>query len=61
MNIEELEQQIKSAQMYYNFWNLNRHLPTAAQSADFFADRLKKLKDKLNECKQKSKQDHTNR
>lgn len=46
MNIEQLEKEIQTAQTYYNFWNLNRHLPTAAQSADYFASRLKELRDK---------------
>jgi hypothetical protein len=53
MCIEEIKREIKSAQTYYNFWNSSRHLPTAAQTADYFASRLKKLKEQLNEYEQK--------
>lgn len=61
MCIEEIKREIKSAQTYYNFWNSSRHLPTAAQTADYFASRLKKLKEQLNEHEQKSKSSDVDR
>ena len=44
MSIEKLKQELAQAQIYFNFWTENRHLPTAAQSADYFAGRLAKLR-----------------
>jgi hypothetical protein len=55
MCIEIIKREIRSAQTYYKFWNSNRHLPTAAETADYFASRLVKLKEQLNEHEQKSK------
>lgn len=46
MNIEQLEKEIQKAQTYFNFWSSNRHLPRAAETADYFASRLKELRDK---------------
>lgn len=49
MSIEDLKQEIITAQTYYRFWNSNRHLPTSAETADYFAARLKLLETKYNE------------
>jgi len=46
-NIEKLKLELEQAQTYYNFWTDNRHLPTAAQSADYFASRLAKLRKEI--------------
>ena len=46
MNIEQLEKEIQKAQTYFNFWSSNRPLPRAAETADYFASRLKELRDK---------------
>lgn len=61
MSIKELEHEIQTAQTYFNFWNSNRHLPTAAQTADYFANRLNELRIKLNEHEQKSKSSDVDR
>ena len=45
---EDLKKEIKQALIYYEFWNSQRHLPTAAQSADYFSTRLKRLREELN-------------
>ena len=49
--IEELEQEIKSALIYYEFWDQARHLPSSAETANYFATRLQKLREELNERK----------
>tara|TARA_R100001460_G_scaffold12680_1_gene28957 strand:+ start:510 stop:779 length:270 start_codon:yes stop_codon:yes gene_type:complete len=48
-NIEKLKLELQQAQTYFNFWTDNRHLPTAAQSADYFAGRLAKLKKEISD------------
>tara|TARA_Y100000114_G_C11515790_1_gene211142 strand:- start:54 stop:308 length:255 start_codon:yes stop_codon:yes gene_type:complete len=54
----EIERALKQAQMYYQFWNQNRHLPTAAVTADYFAQRILDLERELNGIYQ---QDHADR
>ena len=49
-NIKKLQAEIEQALKYYNFWDQQRHLPTAAQTANYFAERLQLLRAKLNEC-----------
>ena len=47
-NIEDLKKEIKQALIYFEFWNYQRHPPTAAESADYFSTRLKRLGQELN-------------
>ena len=52
-SIKQLQQEIKQASKYYAFWDLNRRkLPNAAQTADYFAGRLAKLRGELNDKRQ---------
>ena len=57
MSIEKLKLELEQAQTYFNFWTENRHLPTAAQSADYFAGRLAKLKKEISDG-EKHKHNH---
>ena len=52
--IETLQQEIKSTLTYYEFWDQARHLPNSAQTANYFATRLQKLRKQLDDlkCKQ---------
>jgi hypothetical protein len=54
----ETERALQQAQTYYQFWNQNRHLPTAAVTADYFAQRILDLERELNGIDQ---QNHANR
>ena len=52
-SINELEKEIEQALIYFTFWDQQRHLPTAAQTADYFASRLQKLRRELDDAKRK--------
>jgi hypothetical protein len=54
-NIEKLKQELEQAQIYFNFWTDNRHLPTAAETADYFAGRLAKLRKEIKDVEDKHK------
>ena len=50
-SVEELKKEIEQALTYFIFWDSQRHLPTAAQTADYFAGRLQKLNKELDDAK----------
>jgi serine phosphatase RsbU (regulator of sigma subunit) len=55
---KQLQLEIKQASKYYDFWDQNRRkLPNAAQTADYFAGRLAKLRGELNDKRQQSNTD----
>lgn len=57
-SIKQLQQEIKQASKYYAFWDQNRRkLPDAAQTADYFAGRLAKLRKELDDKRQQSNTD----
>ena len=57
-SIKQLQQEIKQASKYYDFWDQNRRkLPNAAQTADYFAGRLSKLRKELNDKSEQSDAD----
>ena len=55
MSIEKLKAELQQAQTYFNFWTENRHLPTAAETADYFAGRLAKLRKEIKDVEDKHK------
>jgi len=54
-NIKKLKQELEQARIYFNFWTENRHLPTAAETADYFAGRLSKLRKEIKDVEDKHK------
>jgi uncharacterized coiled-coil DUF342 family protein len=54
-NIKKLKQELEQARIYFNFWTENRHLPTAAETADYFAGRLAKLRKEIKDVEDKHK------
>jgi hypothetical protein len=53
-NIEQLQQEIKQALIYFEFWDQHRgKLPNATQTADYFSGRLYKLRKELEEHESK--------
>ena len=50
-NVEKLKKEIEQALTYFIFWDSQRHLPTAAETADYFAGRLQKLNRELDDAK----------
>ena len=48
--LEKLKNEIKLASTYHSFWATQRHLPTAAETADYFAGRLQKLRKELEDA-----------
>ena len=53
----QLKRKLKQARTYYQFWNENRHLPTAAITADYFSGRIAELESKLNGINKQSNAD----
>ena len=61
MSKAQIENALREAKTYYAFWNQNRHLPTAAVTADYFAQRIYDLERQLNDFNKQSNTDRQHR